>query len=67
MPIARQSGQWTRKAFVNGGRRQVRQALYLAALVAMRFDPDRNAKYQKLIVLANALVKKGVAWQDRMA
>lgn len=82
MPIARQPGQWTRKAFVHGGRRE---ALYLAALVAMRFNPDLKTKHQKLvaarkapklavtaimrklIVLANALVKKGVAWQDRMA
>lgn len=48
-PIARQSGQWTGRAFIRGGRANVRQALYMPALVAMRFNPDLKAKYKKLI------------------
>jgi len=48
-PIARQSGRWTGKAFIRGGRANVRQALYMPALVAMRFNPDLKAKYGKLI------------------
>jgi transposase len=40
-PIARQSG----RAFVRGGRASVRQALYMPALVATRFNPDLKAKY----------------------
>jgi transposase len=84
-PIARQSGQWKGKAFVQGGRRKVRQALYMPALVAMRFNPDLKAKYEqlvavgkapkqaitavmrKLIVLANALLKRGAKWQAKIA
>lgn len=48
-PIARQSGQWTGRAFIRGGRAKVRQALYMPALVAMRFNPDLKAKYDQLI------------------
>ncbi len=48
-PIARQSGQWKGKSFIQGGRAKVRQALYMPALVAARFNPDLKAKYQQLI------------------
>jgi transposase len=48
-PIARQSGRWIGKAFIRGGRANVRQALYMPALVAMRFNPDLKAKYDHLI------------------
>ena len=44
-PITRQSGQWQGRAFIGGGRKPLRDALYMPALVAMRFDPDLNAKY----------------------
>lgn len=47
-PIARQSGKWTGRAFIRGGRANVRQALYMPALVAMRFNPDLKAKYETL-------------------
>jgi len=47
-PVARQSGQWTGRAFIRGGRANVRQALYMPALVAMRFNPDLKAKYDQL-------------------
>ena len=48
-PIARQSGRWTGKASIKGGRANVRCALYMPALVATRFDPDMKAKYAQLI------------------
>jgi len=48
-PIARQSGQWKGKSFIRGGRANVRQALYMPALVAARFNPDLKAKYRQLI------------------
>lgn len=48
-PIARQSGRWTGRAFIRGGRANVRQALYMPALVAARFNPDLKAKYDQLI------------------
>ena len=48
-PIARQSGRWTGHAFIRGGRASVRQALYMPALVATRFNPDLKVKYDQLI------------------
>jgi transposase len=48
-PIARQSGRWTGRAFIRGGRANVRQALYMPALVAMRFNPDLKAKYDQFV------------------
>ena len=47
-PVARQSGRWTGRAFIRGGRANVRQALYLPALVACRFNPDLKAIYEHL-------------------
>lgn len=47
-PITRQSGQWQGKAFIGGGRKPLRDALYMPALVAMRFNPDLRAKYEGL-------------------
>jgi transposase len=47
--VTRQSGQWKGKSFIRGGRANVRQALYMPALVAARFNPDLKAKYQQLI------------------
>ena len=84
-PIARQSGNWKGKSFIRGGRQQVRQGLYMPALVAIRFNADLKTKYEqlikagkapkqaitavmrKLIILANALLKKGRKWQLRAA
>jgi transposase len=48
-PITRQSGQWTGKAHIHAGRANVRQSLYMPALVAARFNPDIKAKYTQLI------------------
>jgi transposase len=48
-PVARQSGQWKGKSFIRGGRANVRQALYMPALVAARYNPDLKAKYKQLI------------------
>ena len=47
-PVARQSGRWTGRAFIRGGRAAVRQAVYMPALVATRFNPDLKAKYNQL-------------------
>lgn len=47
-PSDRQSGRSTRRAFIVGGRAIVRQALYMPALVAIRFNPDLQAKYDAL-------------------
>jgi transposase len=48
-PVARQSGRWTGKAFIQGGRAALSQALYMPAIVACRFNPDLKAKYDQLV------------------
>ena len=48
-PVTRQSGRWHGKAFIQGGRAALRQALYMPAIVACRFNPDLKAKYDQLI------------------
>ena len=47
-PFTRQSGQWQGKSFISGGRKPLRDALYMPALVATRFNPDLKAKYDQL-------------------
>jgi len=47
-PVTRQSGQWRGKAFIQGGRKFLRDALYMPALVAARFNPDLRQKYQAM-------------------
>ena len=44
-PMTRQSGKWRGHAFIQGGRKFLRDALYMPALVAVRFNPDMKAKY----------------------
>ena len=46
--MTRQSGKWTGHAFLQSGRHHLRHALYMPALVAMRFNPDLKAKYLAL-------------------
>lgn len=47
-PRTRQSGEWTGRAYVWGGRKSLRDALYMPTLVAARFNPDLKAKYEQL-------------------
>lgn len=47
-PVTRQSGQWRGKAFIQGGRKFLRDALYMPALVATRFNPDMKRIYTRL-------------------
>lgn len=53
-PMTRQSGQWTGKAYCQGGRKQVRQVLYMATLVATRYNPVISDFYQKLLMAGKA-------------
>src|SRR3546814_12675209 len=48
-PVARQSGQWKGRIFIQGGRANVRRSLYMPALVAASYNPDLKAKYDSLI------------------
>jgi transposase len=48
-PMARDSGQRHGKRCIRGGRAPLRQALYMPALVAVRFDAAMKAKYEALL------------------
>ena len=48
-PVARDSGQHSGKRFIRAGRAHLRQALYMPALVAIRFNADMKTKYQALV------------------
>ena len=48
-PWTRQSGQWRGRSFIGGGRASVRSSLYMAALVAARFNPALRVFYQRLL------------------
>jgi transposase len=45
----RQSGQWKGKSFIGGGRSAVRTALFMAAMVAARFNPALKRFRDKLV------------------
>ena len=47
-PINRDSGQFRGRRTVHGGRAKVRNAIYMAALSACRFNPILSEFYQKL-------------------
>ena len=49
-PVARDSGQHRGRRHIRGGRAILRQALYMPALVATRFNADMKAKYQALVI-----------------
>lgn len=48
-PIPKESGAYKGQSRIGGGRAHVRQALYMPALVACRYNPDLKAKYDALI------------------
>ena len=48
VPYNRDSGQWRGQRRISGGRAHVRQALYMGALAATRFNPTIRAFYQRL-------------------
>lgn len=47
-PVARESGTWKGHRFIRGGRHRVRRMLYMAALSAIRHNPDYVQKYRQL-------------------
>lgn len=48
-PVARDSGTFRGKRFCQAGRRNLRRALYMPALVGARFNADLKAKYDSMI------------------
>jgi transposase len=53
-PLNRDSGTWRGKRTVWGGRAQIRATLYMAAVVAARFNPVIRAFYQRLCAAGKA-------------
>lgn len=47
-PFTRSSGKWVGHSFIKGGRKPLRDALYMSALIASRFNPDLKVKYEAL-------------------
>ena len=48
-PYVRQSGRWKGKSAIGGGRKTVRSALFIAAMVASRHNPVLKPFYQRLV------------------
>ena len=48
-PFTRQSGKWRGKSFIGGGRSGVRASLFMAALTAIRFNPQLKAFRDRLV------------------
>jgi transposase len=50
-PFARDSGSFKGQRHIDGGRAHVRQAIFMPALVAIRYNADLKAKYEHLLNL----------------
>ena len=84
-PFNRDSGEHKGKRAVWGGRKEVRAALYMATVAAVRWNPTLRGFYQrllgagkpvkvalvacmrKLLVILNAMVKRGTTWSPTYA
>jgi len=53
-PFNRDSGQWRGQRHIEGGRSRLRQALYMATLVATRFNPVIRDCYLRLLAQGKA-------------
>jgi transposase len=53
-PFNRDSGQWRGQRHIEGGRSRLRQALYMATLVATRFNPVIQSRYLRLLAQGKA-------------
>lgn len=48
-PFTRRSGKWKGKEMIRGGRASLRAAIFMPALVAIRFNTDLKRKYRQLL------------------
>lgn len=60
-PWTRQSGRWKGKSFIGGGRASVRTALFMAAMVAARFNPPLKAFRDRLVQAGKSKIAALVA------
>jgi transposase len=65
-PVARESGQWRGKRFIRGGRAELRHALFMPALVAIRSNPDLKSVYENLTAIGKPAKISLVAVMRRM-
>ncbi|MDB4240864.1 IS110 family transposase [Yoonia sp.] len=50
-PMSQSSGKWQGKARIQGGRPNLRHAVFMPALVVIRHNADMKAKYDQLIAV----------------
>jgi transposase len=60
-PMPKESGLFKGQSRIGGGRAHLRQALFMPAMVACRYNPDMKAKYDALIKLGKPPKKAIVA------
>lgn len=60
-PWTRQSGTWRGKSFIGGGRGKVRAVLFMAALVASRYNPTLKAFRDRLVATGKPKIVAVVA------
>lgn len=65
-PFTRQSGKWRGKSFIAGGRGSVRAALFMAALVAIRYNPTLKAFRDRLVAAGKAKIVAVVATMRKL-
>ena len=65
-PWTRQSGKWKGKSFIGGGRSKVRAALFMAALVASRFNPVLKAFRDRLVAAGKPKIVAIVATMRKL-
>lgn len=60
-PYTRQSGRWKGKSMIGGGRKTIRSALFIAAMVACRYNPALKRFYDRLVAAGKPKVLAIVA------
>jgi transposase len=60
-PFVRQSGRWKGKSMIAGGRKTVRTALFMAAIVAGRYNPTLKAFRSRLIAAGKSKMVATIA------
>jgi transposase len=65
-PWTRESGKWRGKSFIGGGRSKVRQVLFMAALVASRFNPVLKAFRDRLVAAGKPRIVAIVATMRKL-
>ena len=65
-PWTRQSGKWKGRSFIGGGRAKLRAALFMAALVAARYNPVLKAFRDRLVASGKPKIVAVVATMRKL-